>query len=395
MHLEEAASSSMNRLEEGAGPCSSNYDDKTGCDSVADTCDENVSDEEKVLEENCQKIPVKCKVYSGDRTECQSSGIPLNSEDCGSNLAKAARSRSKIMSESDNNLVSVDIETHASESLSILSCNTSADNSQISSCNGGRNVEVVPSGTRRIFVPDTNSSNNEAKNLEMVVSSTVLSECEEPQDVKSSHLAMCNNGTITPSDEVSADSSRECKVEVSEVTDEEMSVPRQEVAISGNTESQMCTEKRADKVLEPKSSYIRIRTPGFGDDIIQSVDEVAVCAEFIQKLREHPQEGTCENEGMLQELRAESEVKSLTEVMSSDVTKDDETFHNGQHSVAAKQDDNGLCKDSDEQEDDDDEGFNEDIICAHGMLNYQLYDCLCSTLEDSECYGTIVPNTYV
>jgi hypothetical protein len=367
---------------ETPGLYSSNYDNKMSCDNVADTCDENMSDEEKVLEQNDQKIPVKCKGYSGNRTECESSSISLNSEDCESTVRMALRSSSKITSKSDNEKVSLDLlETHTSESLPVLSCNISTDNSQISSYDSGRNKKVLPPGLRTIFVSDTNNSNNEAENIEMEVSSTVPSECEESQNVKPLQLAVCNNSAITSSDEISASHIHEFKMELSEITGEGTSIPRQEVAISenhftnsknisGNNVSQICTENMV-KVLGLKPSYIRIRTPGFGDDIIQSVEEVPVCEKFIQKSNKQPQDVTYESELMVQESREESEVKTVSDMLSGVATMDDETVHNGQQMEAQKQDDNLLCKDSDEQEDDD-EGFNEDIICTHGTLNFKL-----------------------
>lgn len=381
-YSEEASSSSLNYMET-AGLYSSNYDNKMSCDNVADTCDENMSDEEKVLEQNGQKIPIKCKGYSGDRTECESCSISLNSEDCESTVGMATWPSLKTTSKSDNEKISLDLlETHTSESLPVLSCNISTDNSQISSYDSGRNMKVLPPGLRRNFVSDTNNSNSEAENIELEVSSTVPLECEESQNVKSLQLAVCNNSAITSSDEISASHMHDCKMELSEITGEGTSIPRQEVAISknhftnsnknisGNNVSQICTENVV-KVLKLKPSYIRIRTPGFGDDIIQSVEEVAMCEKFIQKSNKQPQDVTCESERMVEENREESEVKTVSDVLSGDVTMDDETLHNGQQMEAHKQDDNLLCKDSDEQEDDE-EGFNEDIICTHGTLNFKL-----------------------
>jgi hypothetical protein len=281
----------------------------------------------------------------------------------------ATRSRSKITSKTDNKQISPDLfETHTSESLPVLSCNTSTDNSQGSSYDSGTNMKVLPPSVR-MSVPDANNSNSEAENLD----------CEE---VKSLHLAVCNNSAITPSDEISASHMNDCKMELSEITGEGTSIPRQGVAmsknhftnsnknISGNSASHVCAENVV-KVLESKPSYVRIRTPGFGDDIIQSVEEVAICEKFIQKSNGRPQDITCKSEGMVQENREESEVKTVSNVLSSDVTMDGETLHNGQQMEAQKQDDNLLCKDSDGHEDDE-EGFNEDIICAHGTLNFKL-----------------------
>jgi hypothetical protein len=386
-YAEEASGSSLNCMEKAVGLCSSNYDHKMICDSIADTCGENISDEEKALVQNCQNIPIKCKVYSGDRTECESSSISLNSEDCENNVEVATCSRSKIMSKSDNEEISLDLEACTSESLPISSCNTSTHNSQVSACDGRKNVKHLPPDLKRIFMSDTNSSNNEPETLESEVSSTVPSECEESQNVKSLHLTVCNNGAITSSDEVSASCLHDCKMQLSEFTGDEISVPRQEVAvsknhftnnnnnnISRNSESRIFTENGV-KVLKPKLSYIQIRTHGFGDDIIQSVDEDVVCEKVIEKSSKQPQDVTCESERMVQERREKSEEKTVSDVLSGDATVDDETFHNGQQVEAQKQDDNVLCKDSDGQDDDDDddeEGFNDDIICTHGTLNFKL-----------------------
>lgn len=374
--------SSLNCMEIG-GLYSSNYDNKMSCENLADTCDENMSDEEKALQQNAQKIPVKCKGYSDVRIECESSSISLNSEGCESTVGMATQLSSKITSKSDNEKISLDLlETHTSESLPVLSCNISTDNSQISSCDSGRNMKILPPGLRRTFVSDKNNSNSEAENIEMEVSSTVPLDCEESQNLKSLQLAVCNNSAITSSDEISASHMHDCKIELSEITGEGTSIPRQEVAISkdpctssnnnisGDNVSQICTENVVE-VLELKPSYVRIRTPGFGDDIIQSVEEVAMCEKFTQKSNKQPQDVTCESDGMVQENTEESEVKTDSDVLSGDATMDDETLHNGQQMETQKQDDNLLCKDSDEQEEDE-EGFNEDIICTHGMLNFKL-----------------------
>jgi hypothetical protein len=383
-YSEEASGSSLNCMEKAVGLCNSNYDHKMSCDSISDTCGENICDEEKALEQNCLKIPIKCKAYSGDRTECESPSISLNSEDYESNVGMAMWSRLKITPKSDNKEISLDLETRTSESLQISSCNTTTDNSQISSYDGRRTVKVLPPDLRRTFMSDTNNSNNEPETLESEVSSTVPSECEESQNVKSLHLTVCSNRAVTSSDEVSASCLHDCKMKLSEITGDEVSVPRQEVAISkynftnnnnkknisGNSESQIFTEN-GDKVLEPKPPYVMIKTPGFGDDLIHSADEDVVFVKAVQKSRKQPEDVTCESERMVQESREESEVKTVSDVLSSDVTMDDETLHNGQQVEAQKQDDNVLCKDSDGQEDDD-EGFNEDIICTHGMLNFKL-----------------------
>ncbi|XP_023711223.1 ubiquitin carboxyl-terminal hydrolase 48 isoform X4 [Cryptotermes secundus] len=377
-YSEEASSSSLNCMEI-ADLYSSDYDNKMNCDNLADTCDENMSDEEKTLQQNAQKIPVKCKGYSDDRIECESSSILLKKEDCESTVGMATQWSSKITSKLDNEKISLDpLETHTSKSLPVLSCNISTDNSQISSCDNGRNMKILSPGLRETFVSDKNNSNSEAENIELEVSSSVPLDCEESQNVKSLQLAVCNNSAITSSDEISASHMHDYKIELSEITKEGTSIPRQEVAISknpftssdknisGDNVSQICTENVVE-VLEPKPSYIRIRTPGFGDDIIYSTEEVAMCEKFTQKSNKQPQDVTCESEGMVQENTEESEVKTDSDVLSGDVTMDDETLHNGQQMETQKQDDNLLCKDSDEQEEVE-EGFNEDIICTHGHL---------------------------
>jgi hypothetical protein len=391
---EESSEYSSSCMEKVTEPCSDNCDDKMTCDSVPETYDENNSDKGKLLEQNGQKIPMDCRGYLGDKMECESSSILLNCKDSEITVPRAIWSTSKMNSESDNKQSFVDLlETRTSETLQVLSCSNSTDNSVISSFGSEKNVKILSPDVRRTYVSNTKDLNSEAEALETEVSSTVQQNCKESQKKKSVHLDECSNTAVTSSDEVSVSQVHGCKTELPEIRKEGTSIHssvRQEKHfensngnISVNGISRTCTENTV-KALEPRPSYIRIKTPGFGDDIIQSVEEVVICEKLGQKSNKCMQNVSCKTEEMVQENRGEYEVKTVSDVSSSGgITVsyvDDETLHNGQQMEAQKQDDSLLYKDFDGHETDE-EGFNEDILCKHGKLNCKLLIVTVSPLQ--------------
>jgi hypothetical protein len=147
--------------------------------------------------------------------------------------------------------------------------------------------------------------------------------------------------------------------------------------IPENSMSQLCTENSV-KTLKLKSLSICIRTPGFGDDIIWSVEDVAIDKKCEQNLNQQPQDVTCKSQDIVQETVEESEVKNDSDVLSGDITVSN--VDNGQQVEGQRQDCSLLCKDY-EGEEDDEEGFNDDIICTHGKLNCKVLIITVSLLK--------------
>jgi hypothetical protein len=390
--MEETSDYSLNCTGKVTGPCGNNFDDKMSCGSVTETCEENNCDDEKLLEKNDQRMSTDSRGYSGDKVECESSSISFNSEDCESTVPRATRSRSKMNSESDSKRICVDfLDAHTSKSLPVLSCNNSTDNSQTPFFDRGRNAKALLPGLRRTVVSNTKDSNNEAETMETEVSSTVPSDHEELQNINSVHLVVCNDSVVTSSDEVLDSRMDGFKMELSEVAKEGTSIQnsvRQEGPLlkehfennnknlSVNGVSQTCTENSI-KALEPKYSYIRIKTPGFGDDIIQCVEDSAICEKLGQKSKKRPLAITCKTEEMVRENKEEFEEKTILDVpVSGDVAVsyvDDDTFHNEQEG--------------------DEEGFNEDVICIHGKLNCKLFIIITISLLKTEFCCMVVNTT--
>ncbi|XP_021932449.1 ubiquitin carboxyl-terminal hydrolase 48-like isoform X3 [Zootermopsis nevadensis] len=357
--MEEVGDCSLNCADKVSGPCVNNCDDKISCDIITET-----NDDEKLSEKNNQKISRDNEGYCGEKVECESSSISLNSEDCGSTIPRVTRSRSKLTPKSDSKQISVDcFDADTSKSLSVLSYNKSTDNSQIPLFHGERNVKALLPGMRRTVVSNAKDLDNEAEMMEMEVSSTVPSEHEESQNINSMHLAVCNDSVVTSSDEILESRTDGRNVELSEARMDENSVRREgpllkeifensNENLSVNGISQTCT-KNSVKALGPKYSYIRIKTPGFGDDIIQSVEDGAICDILGEKSNKRPWAVTSKTEDMIEESREESEEKTILDVaVSGAITPDDDTFHDG-------------------QQEGDEEGFNEDIICIHGNLSVE------------------------
>lgn len=342
--------------------------DKMSCDSTTETGDENIFDGGKLLEQIRQKIPIECKAFSSVKLDCESSSA-LNSVDT---VQMTTRSRSRINLKSDNEQsYGNKLETHSSKSSPNLSCDNSVNNSPVHSCGRRRNVKALSPRLRRTVLSDTDDVNGEAQAVEMEVSSTVKRDCEKSQNLGNN--LVCSDNSVSSSHEVSASqmSDNELQLSGNSFQKQEVSVLKKQFIKSNksspeNSMSRICT-RNSVKALRPKSKCIR--TPGFGDDIIQSVEEVEMCEKFGENLNEQPQDVMCKSEDIVQETMEDSAVKTASYVLSDDVAISN--VDNGQQVEGQKQECNVLCKDYDEEEEDE-EGFNDDIICTHGKLNCNL-----------------------
>jgi hypothetical protein len=361
---EETSGYTSNCMEKVPGPCIDQCVDKMSCDSTTETGEENISDEEK----NSQNIPVEFKAFSSDKMEFESSSALLNSVET---VQVTTRSRSKINCKPDNEQTYVNkLGSHSLKSLPNFSCTNSVNNSQVCSFGRRRNVKALSPHLRRTVLSDIDNVNGKAQAVEMEVSSTVRLGCEESQNLDND--AVHSDNSVTSSHEISASRMRDSEMELSG-----NSFQRQEVAllkeqsinsnkkIPENSMSQICTEN-SGKALKLKLLSICIRTPGFDDDIIWSLEEVAIHEKFERNLYKQPQDVTCKSQDIVQETVEGSEVKKASDVLSGDVTVSN--VDNGQQVEGQRQDCSLLCKDYD-GEVDDEEGFNDDIICIHGKLN--------------------------
>jgi len=375
---EDRSGYTSSHIEIVTGHSVDNCVDKMSCDSTTETGDENIFDGGKLLEQNSQKIPIECKAFSSVKLECESSSASLNSVDTDQ---MTTRSRSRINLKLDNEKTYGNkLETHSSKSLSNLSCDNSVNNSPVHSCGRRRNVKALSPRLRRTVRSDTDDVNGEAQAVEMEVSSTVERGCEKSQNLDTN--LVCSDNSVSSSLEMSA----------SRMSDNEMepsgnSVQRQEVGVlkkrfiksnkssPEDSMSQICT-RNSVKALKPKSKCIR--TPGFGNDIIKSVELVVMRENFGENLNEPLQDVTCKSEDIVQETMEDSAVKTASYVLSGDVTVSD--VDNGQQVEGQKQDCNVFCKDYDEEEEDE-EGFNDDIICTHGKLNCKILIIIISVFK--------------
>jgi hypothetical protein len=242
------------------------------------------------------------------------------------------------------------------------------NNSPVHSCGRRRNVKALSPHLRRTVLSDTDDVGGEAQAVEMEVSYTVKQGCEKAQNLDTS--LVCSDNSVSSSHELSASQMSDNEMELSgnSFQGQEVGVLKKQLTKSNksspeNSMSRICT-RNSVKTLKPKSRCIR--TPGFGNDIILSVGEVAMFEKFAENLNEQPQDVTCKSEDIVQEIMEDSAVKTASYVLSGDVTVSN--VDNGQQVEGQKQDYNVLCKDYDEDEEDE-EGFNDDIICTHGKLN--------------------------
>lgn len=367
---EDGSGYTSSHTEMVTGHSVDNCVDSMSCDSTTETGDENIFDGWKLLEQTSQKISIECKAFSSVKMECESSSASLNSVDT---VQMTTRSRSRINLKSDNEQTYGNkLETHSSKSLPNLSCDNSVNNSPVHSCGRRRNVKALSPRLRRTVLSDTDDVNGEAQAVEMEVSSTVERGCEESQNLDTN--LVCSDNSVSSSLEMSASRMSDNEMELSG-----NSVQRQEVGVlkkqfiksnkstPENSMSRIST-RNSPKALKPKSKCIR--TPGFGNDIIHSVEEVVMCKKFGENLHEQPQDVTCKSEDIVQEPMEDSAVKTASCVLSGDVTVSN--ADNGQQVEGQKQDCNVLYKDYDEEEEEDEEGFNDDIICTHGKLNCKI-----------------------
>jgi hypothetical protein len=370
--VEETSGYTSKSMEKVTGPCIDHCVDKMSCDSTTETAEENISDEEKMLEQNSQKIPAEFKAFPCDKTECESSSASLNSVDA---VQMTTRARSKINLKTNNAQTSVNkLETHSSKSSLSLSCNNSLNESQIYSFGNVRNMKALLPGLKRTVLSDNNDCNVKTQSVEMEVSSTVRSGCERSQNLDTS--VVCSDNSVTLSHEISASQVHDSEVELSGKSFQGQGVAmlkkqfvNSNKNIPENSMLKISTEN-SGRTLKPKPLCICIRTPGFGDDIVLSAEEVVIGKKCGQNLNNQSHDVTSKSEDVVQETMEEYETKSASDMLSGDVAVSD--VDNGQQVEAQKQNYNLLCKDYDGEEEDDEEGFNEDIICTHGKLNCKL-----------------------
>ena len=360
---EDRSGYTSSHIEKVSGQSIDDCVDKMSCDSTTETGDENIFDGGKMLEQNSQKIPIECKAFSSVKMECESTSASLNSVDT-VQMTTRSRSKSNLNSENEQTYGNK-LETHSLKSLPNLSCDNSVNNSPVHSCGRNRNVKALSPHLRRTVLSDTDDINGEAQAVEMEVSSTVKLGCEESQNLDTD--VVCSDNSVTSSHEMSASRMNDNETELSgnscqmqEVVVLKKQFINSNKSIPENSMSQICT-KNLVKALKPMS--VRIRTPGFGDDIILSVEDTVMYKKFGENLIEQPQDVTCKSEDIVQEAMEESSVKTASYVLSGDVTVSN--VDNGQQVEGQKQDCNVLFKDYDEEEEDE-EGFNDDIICTHG-----------------------------
>jgi hypothetical protein len=362
---EDRSGHTSSHTEIVTGHSDDNCVDKMSCDSTTETGDENIFDGGKLMEENSQKIHIECKAFSSVKLECESSSASLNSVDT---VQMTTRSRSRVNLKSDNEQTGNKLETRSSKSSSNLSCDTSANNSPVHSCGRRRNVKALSPRLRRTVLSDTNDVNGEAQAVEMEVSSTVKRGCEKLQNLDTN--LVYSDDLVSSSLEMLASRMSDNEVELSgnSFQRQEGVVLKKQFIKSNKSSpessmSRICT-RNSVKALKPK--FKCIRTPGFGNDIIiQSVEEDVMHKQFVEVLNE-PQDVTCKSEDIVQETMEDSAMKTASYLLSGDVTVSN--VDNGQQVEGQKQDCNVLCKDYDEEEEDE-EGFNDDIICTHGKLN--------------------------
>ncbi|GFG35467.1 hypothetical protein Cfor_09123, partial [Coptotermes formosanus] len=366
---EKTSGFTSNCMEKVPGPCIDQCVDKMSCDSTTETGEESIFGEEKMSGKSSQKIPVEFKAFSSDEMECESSSASLNSVDT---VQVTTQSKSEINLKSDNEQTCINkLETHSSISSPNFLCNNSVNNLQVYSFGRRRNAKAFAPHLRRTVVSDMDDVDGNAQAVEMEVSSTIKLGCEESQNLDTN--IMFSDNSVTSSHEISASQMHGSEMDLSR-----NSFQRQEVAmlqkqiinsnknIPENSVSGICT-KNSVKALKPKPLSICLKTPGFGDDIIRSVEEVAIHEKYGQDLNKQRQDVTCKSQDIVQETMEESEVKTASDVLTGDVTVSD--MDNGQQVEGQKQDCNLLCKDYDGEEEEDEEGFNDDVICTHGNLS--------------------------
>jgi hypothetical protein len=375
---EDRSDHTSSHIEIVTGHSVDNCIDKMSCDSTTETGDENIFDGGQLLEQNSQKIPIECKAFSSVKLECESSSASLNSVDT---VQMTTRSRSRINLKSDNEQTCGNkLETHSSKSLPKLSCDNSVNNSPVHSCGRRRYVKALSPHLRRTVMSDADDVNGEAQAVEMEVSSAVKQGCEKSQNLDTN--LVCSDNSVSLSHEMSASRMSDNEMELSgnSFQGQEVGVLKK-LFIKSNESSpedsmpRICT-RNSVKALKPK--FKRIRTPGFGNDIIQSVEEVAMHEKFGETLTEQPQDVTCNSEDIVQETMEDSAVKTGSYVLSGDITGSN--VDDGQQVESQKHDCNVLCKDYDEEEEDE-EGFNDDIICTHGKLNCKVLIIIISFLK--------------
>lgn len=378
---EKTSGFTSNCMEKVPGPCIDQCVDKMSCDSTTETGEESIFGEEKMSGKSSQKIPVEFKAFSSDEMECESSSASLNSVDT---VQVTTQSKSEINLKSDNEQTCINkLETHSSISSPNFLCNNSVNNLQVYSFGRRRNAKAFAPHLRRTVVSDMDDVDGNAQAVEMEVSSTIKLGCEESQNLDTN--IMFSDNSVTSSHEISASQMHGSEMDLSR-----NSFQRQEVAmlqkqiinsnknIPENSVSGICT-KNSVKALKPKPLSICLKTPGFGDDIIRSVEEVAIHEKYGQDLNKQRQDVTCKSQDIVQETMEESEVKTASDVLTGDVTVSD--MDNGQQVEGQKQDCNLLCKDYDGEEEEDEEGFNDDVICTHGKLNCEVLIITMSLLK--------------
>ncbi|XP_069703026.1 ubiquitin carboxyl-terminal hydrolase 48-like isoform X2 [Periplaneta americana] len=303
--------------EQENGECSSSCNVDAPCDSaIGPNCSRDIQTDQNI------------STCSGNRV----GSVSLNFEDCESSVPRTTRSRTQTISKQ----ITVDCSQDLASKSSPLAVHSSGSNSPVTSC-GNRSIAKNVSSPSKI-------SSTECEAMETEVSSTVSVGCED-KDARLDCSDTCKDSAVTSSDEVLG-SEREvnsCKEETGNKTH-----------FAGSKNVSLNGISRTCSSVQLKPSYIRIRTPGFGDDIIQPIT-------YDETLEESDQQGNGD--------KIENETRAVPDVSSSDDIHDN-SLHNGRQTVPASDSqklETSLLKDEDENEEEE-EGFNEDILCVHGNL---------------------------
>jgi hypothetical protein len=363
---EDRSGSASSHTEIVTGQSVDNCVDRMSCDSTTETSDENIFDGGKMLEQNNQKIPEVCKGFSSAEMECESSSASSYFVDT---VPMTTRSKSRLNLKSDNEQTCGNkLETHSSKSLPDLTCDNSVNKSLVLSSGRRRDVKALSPRLRRTVLFDADDVNGETQAVEMEGLPAVKLGCEESQNLDTN--LVCSDNSVSSSNEMSTSQMNDIEMELSGNNFEMQAVVvlkkqciKNSKSIPEDSKSRRCT-RNSVKVLKKVSKCIR--TPGFGDDIIQRVEEAVIHETFGENLNEQPLDVACKSEDMVQDTMEESAVKTASYVLSGDVKVSN--VDNGQQVEGQKRDCNVLCKDYDDEEEDE-EGFNDDIICTHGKLN--------------------------
>ncbi|PSN41459.1 hypothetical protein C0J52_21695 [Blattella germanica] len=305
----------------------------------------NGHDSEVQISQNLPKV--QNKVGNDNIAEVESSDVSSNVKHNDSTSVRATRSKSKVKIESNGCE-----ENYISQSSQIVQCNDPSSVSLESSCDSS----VI---RNRKALLEAKAKNNKEEGMEFEITASASSDCGNVVN------ETVSSDMVSSSDEVLEGKCAFGK-DLSE-NGSEVSLTSSSDELNSSKTKRICNPNPLSLNGISKPKYVRIKTPGFGDDIIQRLDDMT-CEHLEKSFSDADNEQSKGVKRDREYLNKQEETVS-TAMSAVESENNAETACNVVEKESIKQD---YPRDEEEQDDEEEEGFNEDILCVHVSFHLSL-----------------------